>query len=93
VLDTHGFVKTGPDLGVEQLADARWSLPRPPYLLESSVPGYLLPRRAGRKRQAYCVGVGEGSICVQFVHRVLRELAKDGNRMRSPPPRDSTRQA
>jgi thioredoxin reductase (NADPH) len=37
--------------------------------------------------------VGEGSICVQFVHRVLRELAEDGNRMRSPPPRDSTRQA
>jgi len=23
--------------------------------------------------------VGEGSICVQFVHRVLRELAEDGN--------------
>src|SRR2546430_13404 len=39
VLDDHGFVKTGPDLGKEQLADARWSLPRPPYLLESSVPG------------------------------------------------------
>jgi len=24
VLDDHGFLKTGPDLGKEQLADARW---------------------------------------------------------------------
>jgi len=39
VLDDHGFVKTGPDLGKEQLAAAHWNLPRPPYLLESSVPG------------------------------------------------------
>src|SRR5882762_2843963 len=94
VLDTHGFVKTGPDLGVEQLADARWSLPRPQYLLESSVPGVFAAGdvRAGSVKRI-ASAVGEGSICVQFVHRVLRELAEDGNRMRSPPPRDSTRQA
>ncbi len=94
VLDAHGFVKTGPDLGVEQLADARWRLPRPPYLLESSVPGVFAAGdvRAGSVKRI-ASAVGEGSICVQFVHRVLRELAEDGNRMRSPPPRDSTRQA
>jgi len=94
VLDAHGFVKTGPDLGVEQLADAGWSLPRPPYLLESSVPGVFAAGdvRAGSVKRI-ASAVGEGSICVQFVHRVLRELAEDGNRMRSPPPRDSTRQA
>jgi len=94
VLDAHGFVKSGPDLGVEQLADARWRLPRPPYLLESSVPGVFAAGdvRAGSVKRI-ASAVGEGSICVQFVHRVLRELAEDGNRMRSPPPRDSTRQA
>ena len=36
-LDDHGFVKTGPDLRESELADARWSLPRPPYLIETSV--------------------------------------------------------
>jgi thioredoxin reductase (NADPH) len=94
VLDGHGFVKTGPDLGKEQLADAHWNLPRPPYLLESSVPGVFAAGdvRAGSVKRI-ASAVGEGSICVQFVHRVLRELAEDGNRTRSPPPRDSTRQA
>src|SRR6266478_2662260 len=94
VLDDHGFVKTGPDLGEEQLADAHWRLPRPPYLMESSVPAVFAAGdvRAGSVKRI-ASAVGEGSICVQFVHRVLRELAEDGNRMRSPPPRDSTRQA
>jgi thioredoxin reductase (NADPH) len=80
VLDDHGFVKTGPDLSKEQLADARWSLPRPPYLLESSVPGVFAAgdvRSGSVKRIASAVG--EGSICVQFVHRVLREFASTGN--------------
>jgi thioredoxin reductase (NADPH) len=76
VLDDHSFVKTGPDLGKEQLADARWNLPRPPYLLESSVPGVFAAGdvRAGSVKRI-ASAVGEGSICVQFVHRVLRELA------------------
>jgi thioredoxin reductase (NADPH) len=76
VLDNHSFVKTGPDLGKEQLADARWNLPRPPYLLESSVPGVFAAGdvRAGSVKRI-ASAVGEGSICVQFVHRVLRELA------------------
>ena len=80
VLDNHGFVKTGPDLGKEQLADARWSLPRPPYLLESSVPGVFAAGdvRAGSVKRI-ASAVGEGSICVQFVHRVLREFADAGN--------------
>jgi thioredoxin reductase (NADPH) len=80
VLDDHGFVKTGPDLGKERLADARWSLPRPPYLLESSVPGVFAAGdvRAGSVKRI-ASAVGEGSICVQFVHRVLREFANTGN--------------
>ena len=77
VLDGHGFVKTGPDLGKEQLADAHWDLPRPPYLLESSVPGVFAAGdvRAGSVKRI-ASAVGEGSICVQFVHRVLREFAE-----------------
>jgi thioredoxin reductase (NADPH) len=80
VLDDHGFVKTGPDLSKEQLADARWSPPRPPYLLESSVPAVFAAgdvRSGSVKRIASAVG--EGSISVQFVHRVLREFASTGN--------------
>lgn len=63
-------------------------------ITESSVPGVFAAGdvRAGSVKRI-ASAVGEGSICVQFVHRVLRELAEDGNRMRSPPPRDSTRQA
>jgi thioredoxin reductase (NADPH) len=80
VLDGHGFVKTGPDLGKEQLADAHWNLPRPPYLLESSVPGVFAAGdvRAGSVKRI-ASAVGEGSICVQFVHRVLREFAEAGD--------------
>jgi thioredoxin reductase (NADPH) len=80
VLDDHGFVKTGPDLGKEQLANARWSLPRAPYLLESSVPGVFAAGdvRAGSVKRI-ASAVGEGSICVQFVHRVLREFANTGS--------------
>jgi len=80
VLDDNGFVKAGPDLGKEQLAEARWSLPRPPYLLESSVPGIFAAGdvRAGSVKRI-ASAVGEGSICVQFVHRVLREFAEAGN--------------
>ncbi len=79
-LDDHGFVKTGPDLGEEQLADAHWRLPRPPYLMESSVPAVFAAGdvRAGSVKRI-ASAVGEGSISVQFVHRVLRELANAGH--------------
>jgi thioredoxin reductase (NADPH) len=73
-LDDHGFVKTGPDLTREQLAS--WRLARPPYLLETSIPGVFAAgdvRSGSVKRIASAVG--EGSITVQFVHRALRDLA------------------
>jgi thioredoxin reductase (NADPH) len=81
LLDRHGFVKTGPDLEKEQLTDAHWNLPRPPYLLESSMPGIFAAGdvRAGSVKRI-AAAVGEGSICVQFVHRVLREFAEAGDR-------------
>jgi len=51
-------------------------LPRQPYLLETSLPGSFGVgdvRSDSVKRVA--AAVGEGSICVQFVHRVLRAIA------------------
>ena len=75
-LDDKGFVRTGPDLLAEELTTANWCLPRAPYLLETSLPGVFAVgdvRSGSVKRIASAVG--EGSICVQFVHRVLRELS------------------
>jgi thioredoxin reductase (NADPH) len=73
-LDPDGFVKTGADLQPEELADARWSLTRRPHLMETSIPGVFAvgdARSASVKRVASAVG--EGSICVQLIHRVLQE--------------------
>jgi thioredoxin reductase (NADPH) len=72
-LDEKGFIKTGPDLSKEELVDARWPLPRLPYLLETSLPGVFAVgdvRSGSIKRVAS--GVGEGSIAISFVHRVLQ---------------------
>jgi thioredoxin reductase (NADPH) len=74
-LDGKGFVRTGADLSKEELAAARWPLQRPPYMMETSLPGVFAVgdvRSGSVKRVAS--SVGEGSICVQFVHRVLKEL-------------------
>jgi thioredoxin reductase (NADPH) len=71
-LDDKGFVKTGPDLNAEELAS--WPLKRHPYLLETNRPGVFAVgdvRSNSVKRVASAVG--EGSISVQLVHRVLAE--------------------
>jgi thioredoxin reductase (NADPH) len=75
LLDENRFVKTGADLLLEDLAGAHWPLPRQPHLLETSIPGVFCvgdARSASVKRVASAVG--EGSICVQLVHRALQEL-------------------
>lgn len=71
-LDESGFIKTGPDLSHEELSS--WPLARAPYLLETSEPGVFAVgdvRSGNIKRVASAVG--EGSIAVSFVHRVLHE--------------------
>ena len=71
-LDDKGFVKTGPDLRPEELT--AWPLKRPPYLLETNRPGVFAVgdvRSNSVKRVASAVG--EGSISIQLVHRVLAE--------------------
>jgi thioredoxin reductase (NADPH) len=74
VLDAKGFVKTGPDLATDDLGQAHWPLRRVPYLLETSIPGIFAVgdvRSGSTKRVASAVG--EGSVCVLLVHRVLSE--------------------
>lgn len=73
-VDDRGFVKTGLDLSKEELALAGWPLARPPYLLETSRPGVFAVgdvRSGNVKRVASAVG--EGSVAVSLVHRVLAE--------------------
>jgi thioredoxin reductase (NADPH) len=74
VLDSHGFIKTGPDLTPDDLHEAGWPLTRAPHLLETSLPGVFAVgdvRSGNVKRVASAVG--EGSIAVSFVHQALRE--------------------
>jgi thioredoxin reductase (NADPH) len=73
-VDGKGFVKAGPDLTRQDLADAGWPLARPPHLFETSRPGVFAVgdvRSTSVKRIASAVG--EGSICIQLVHKVLAE--------------------
>src|SRR5262249_5977358 len=67
--DEYGFVLTGDDVSPED-----WPLERRPLLLETSLPGVLAARdgrQASVKRVA--AAVGEGSIAVQLVQRLLAE--------------------
>ena len=71
-LDNRGFIKTGSDLSLDDLAAAGWPLGRAPYLLETSRPGVFAVgdvRLGNIKRVASAVG--EGSISIAFVHQLL----------------------
>jgi len=73
-LDSNGFIKTGPDISKEELAAAGWPLARPPFLLETSLPGvFAVGDVRGGNVKRVASAVGEGSIAVAFVHRVLAE--------------------
>lgn len=73
-LDAKGFIKTGPALSPEDLAAARWSLSRPPHLLETTLPGiFAVGDVRGGNVKRVASAVGEGSIAVSFVHQVLHE--------------------
>jgi len=75
-LDEKGFVRTGADLTRGELSDSGWSLQRSPFLSETSLPGVFAVGdvRAGSVKRV-ASAVGEGSICIQFVHRVVPELS------------------
>jgi thioredoxin reductase (NADPH) len=76
VMDDKGFVRTGPDIHVEDLTNAHWPLARSPHLLETSLPGiYAVGDARSGNVKRIASAVGEGAICVQFVHRTLHESA------------------
>jgi thioredoxin reductase (NADPH) len=70
-LNRSGFVLTGPDLG-EHGEPPKWPLDRDPYLMETSVPGIFAAGdvRHGAVRRV-ASAVGQGSVCVSFVHQYL----------------------
>lgn len=70
--DERGFILSGRDLVKDGKRPSTWKADRDPYLLETSVPGVFVAgdvRHGSVKRVAS--GVGEGSICVSFVHQYL----------------------
>jgi thioredoxin reductase (NADPH) len=72
--DSKGFIKTGPDLLPEDLGAAGWPIPRPPYLLETSLPGvFAVGDVRGGSIKRVASAVGEGSIAISFIHKVLQE--------------------
>ena len=73
-LNDKGFVRTGSDLRDEDLSADRWSGTRRPESFETNIPGVFAVgdvRCGSVKRVA--AAVGEGSGCIQQVHRVLHE--------------------
>jgi len=83
--DRQGFVLTGADLA----GDDRWPLERPPYLLETAMPGVFAAgdvRHGSIKRVASAVG--EGSISIQLVHDLLaaERMQAAGPAMQATPP-------
>ncbi|HEY6458886.1 MAG TPA: FAD-dependent oxidoreductase, partial [Polyangiaceae bacterium] len=73
-LDDKGFVKTGADLTADELSRTRWPLPRGPFLFETNRHRVFAVGdvRAGSVKRV-ASAVGEGSVCVQLVHRALSE--------------------
>ena len=75
VRDAKGFVVAGPDLSPGGERPPGWNLDRPPYHLETSVPGVFVvgdARAESAKRVASAVG--EGAMAVMLVHRYLEKL-------------------
>ena len=69
--DERGFICTGPDVSGKR----PWPLERDRFLLETNIPGVFSVgdvRHGSVKRVAS--SVGEGSICVQFVHQHLADV-------------------
>jgi thioredoxin reductase (NADPH) len=70
----HGFIMAGPDMTDDGSPPPGWEPVRPPYHLETSVPGVFVAgdaRAESAKRVASAVG--EGAMAVMLVHRYLEQ--------------------
>ncbi|HUK63144.1 MAG TPA: hypothetical protein VLV15_07425, partial [Dongiaceae bacterium] len=74
-LDDAGFVLTGSDLPQEYGKPRGWTLERPPFMFETSMPGVFAAGdvRSGANRRV-AAAVGEGSAAIHSVHRYLRTV-------------------
>ncbi|HUA61628.1 MAG TPA: FAD-dependent oxidoreductase [Verrucomicrobiae bacterium] len=75
-MDQKGFILTGRELDdTTANGNPRWTLTRPPQMLETSLPGVFAvgDARAGNVKRV-ASAVGEGAISVHMVHRALAEL-------------------
>jgi thioredoxin reductase (NADPH) len=73
--NSAGFILTGPDLMRDGRRPRGWTLPRDPFLLETSVPGIFAAGdvRHGAVRRV-ASAVGEGAICVSLIHQYLKTV-------------------
>ncbi|MFG2434036.1 FAD-dependent oxidoreductase [Streptomyces sp. NPDC048508] len=72
--DGRGFIMAGPDMTPDGQPPRGWELDRPPYHLETNVPGVFVAgdaRAESAKRVASAVG--EGAMAVMLVHRYLEQ--------------------
>ena len=70
--DLKGYIRTGRDL-------TTWPAGREPFALETSLPGVFCAgdvRHGSIKRVAS--GVGEGSMCISFIHEYLALISEPG---------------
>src|SRR5690606_4328259 len=71
-LNPAGFILTGPDLITDGKPPPSWPLKRPPFMLETSVPGIFAAgdvRQGSIRRVAAAVGAGAASLT--FIHEYL----------------------
>lgn len=80
-LDNRGFVLTGDDISDEMLISSGWQEERRPYLLETSCPRVFAAGdvRSGSVKRVSSA-VGEGSVCIQYIHRILGDRNQDSKK-------------
>ena len=72
--DEAGYLITGPDLLRNGRAPEHWPLDRPPFFLETNVPGLFAAGDVRHNSVKRCASaVGEGAMAVTFAHRYLAE--------------------
>jgi len=71
----RGFIPTGPDLRIDGALPNEWAADRPPFLLETSVPGIFAAGdvRDGVVRRV-ASAVGQGSIAISMIHKYLETV-------------------